>query len=248
MVSGRRGSSGRQGTGVGRRALITLFLPSMLLLGAVALTALKFREGSKGGPDLLAPFSRFTGAPIPGEQVTLDEAMARVSYRLFLLHEAMRASDPCTGVPGSLRLTGIWATEIGSAPTELRRVGMTYTHGVWITLTPKQAWAASRDDELLPVEEAFSPDDYPDGLTTDSIRGHVAWTKELDPDFSCEVAILPQPQPSGSLGPVASPQSDVYDPRLTASLRWMENQASVQLVAPFQLPTVKSLAESGSWR
>jgi len=156
------------------------------------------------------------GPPIEGEPVSLDAAASRVAFPVLILPEIV-LRDPCSGGEAALSLQGVWVSPT-STPTELREVGVTYSHGIWMALHPKQTFAFGDKSEMPTVEEAFDPRDFPEGLETGEVRGHVAHINEADAD-PCPPA-----------------------PTTSANLMWMEEGAVVQLVGPFQSSQMISLA------
>lgn len=213
-MSGQLGSSpSRRGRlvspGVGRCLAVFLALG---VFGGVSNSHVARQE--RGGLSL-------GSAPIPGEITTLADAQGRAAYPVLIIPDAT-VSHPCLGTALPLELKEVWASPTALARSD-RQVGLTYTSGIWVSFTPKSWYRTSiaAATELPPVSSVFSRDDFPDGLTTDVVRGHTAWIAEAGAGICA-----------------AGSESD------DAHLEWMENGVVVHLAGPYLAAKLQALAAS----
>jgi hypothetical protein len=181
-------------------------------------------------------------SPIPGELVSLPDAKSRVDYPIPIL-PAAQLQDACnSGATLQLEMQHVFSTSV-AASRGTRQVGVTYNGGVWMSLSPKLYFANSVDksgSELKSVVTAFNASDFPAGLTTGHVRGHVAWLREPDAGSPCFSDSSSTVDPSSSSAPTfPSPQ---YDSSKMAHLMWLENGTVIDLVGPYSVDQLQSVA------
>ena len=224
--------------------------------GAVPLTSV---DVSGGGHVPL--YSGGLGTPIPGEPVSLAQARLRVDYAIPILASSP-LPDACTAVQGPVTLVQMWATS-ESEDRELRQVGSSYSHGLWISVTPLAGYNFGIVSEMPTVENWFGAKDPETRLETSRVRGHVAWAAELDPNFSCEGGgRIPEiiQSPAANVPEVHAGEEEctgsncvpdaakiMFNPRMTGSVTWLENGVAVNLVGPYPVSQLAALAENISW-
>jgi hypothetical protein len=186
-------------------------------------------------------------APIPGALTTLAEAEGLVDFPIPVLPQTI-LPDPCSGVKTAISIQQVWAST-DDVPKDSMQVGVTYTHGLWMSINSLGLYTFADAAEIPPVEEVFDPADFPQGLYDTQVRGHPAWAKDFDPDFKCA-----QQNPGGHAHVTTTPDPPtneatalLYDPRVTGSIRWMENGAVIHLVGPFTVGQLIELADGLSW-
>ena len=198
---------------------------------------------------------RFGGGlpgPIPGAPVTLAEALQSVDYGIPLLGQPQGTLlDPCSSEIMPLVLLNTWVSGAGT-DVSLRQVGLVYNMGIWMSVTPKAALRPSimSGNDLVPVGQAYPSEDAVSGMSTTTVRGHVAWAAELTSDFDCSSKapwsgvepgpILPTSEPT----PIETDLSEGYryDAAQTGHLVWLENGVLIHLTGPFNLGVLKSIA------
>jgi hypothetical protein len=205
-------------------------------------------------------YSGGLGTPIPGEPVSLAQARLRVDYPIPILGSSA-LPDACTEVQGPVTLIQMWATSEGE-DRELRQVGSSYSHGLWISVTPLAGYNFGNVSEMPTVESWFGPEDPETRLETSSVRGHVAWAGQLDPNFSCEGARVPEviQSPSANVPEVHTEEKEcaglkcvpdaakiMFNPMMTGSVTWLENGVAVNLVGPYSVAQLAALAENITW-
>lgn len=230
-----------------RRAIIATGIP---ILAMVALTLIQSDHGDNTAlrrssfADARIDFS----APIPGELTTLVDARSRVDYPIPTL-QPQSLPDPCKlGTMVTLVLKEVWATRLPVERT-MRQVGLTYSGGVWISVTPKQRFndSIALQNDLPLIADAFAPDDDPSAdLSSGSVRGRTAWLNELGPGSIC-------PPPSASSasyqepGPEAGVGNLPYADALSGHLTWMENNVVVHMSGPYNVATLQAMASGIVW-
>lgn len=229
------------------RWVVGLAVPGLLLGAAVFSSFIGDEE--RGRP---IRNTVFPNQPIPGERVSLERAASRVPYSIPVL-PSEKLNDPCDGASSEVSVLAVWASTTATS-REDRRTGMNYSHGIWVSISPISGLDAQAQakGELRPVEEAFSKDDYPEGLRTGGVRGHVAWIKDLSAEFSCEsTGRVGVDAPHGESAAPGSPSSTskaiMYDPTQIASLNWAEQGVVVELVGPYSAETLSELAQGITW-
>lgn len=221
-----------------RRARLWLLSSGLVALVLVSVALMRL-DGTQ--PNENRTFGSQTG-PIPGERVSEAEAKSRVAYAVPVLPPG-GARNPCTEADSRIERIALWASEEGTAP-QLRQVASAYTLGVWMSASPIKLMGprVTASGELLPVEEAFSSDDYPDELRTSRVRGHVAWVNELSPEFTCERT---DQRPSGD--PPSDPESHsaprYFDGSQTGHVMWVENGLMIHLTGPFSAADLVAQAQ-----
>lgn len=195
----------------------------------------------------------FPAQPIPGKQVSLDRAADLPSFSTSLMVPPSMVSDPCTGDGAILELRNAWIAEVGSESESIPpQLGMNYTEGVWVSMSAVETFGDSiaKGDELPPVVEAFSTDDFPEGLRDGSVRGHPAWIKDLG-DFKCgettASAISGDSVQAGELSDgLDEPDQPavMFDPTVLASVQWMEDGYVIEVVGPYRADQLAAFAES----
>lgn len=234
-----------------------------LVVGAIALAAVGGATSAapEGRLAELAGFRSFGGAergivsPIAGDAVTIEEARARASYAIPLLPEASM-SEVCDEGSIRLHLLQAWSNHRGTDP-EFHQTALTYNHGAYLQLEPVTAYRFGIVPELPPVEDAFSPDDYPEGLSTSTVRGHVAWVNELEAPVTCPerpdltISYTPGPEcPNGMCTtgpPPQAPGAFMFSPTETAVVKWLERGVVMDIVGPYPSEILKALAEGMRW-
>lgn len=229
-----------------RRVIIPTLIP-ILILGYI----LFFKQEPRIHSNRQVRF----GAPIPGADLmpTLIDARSRVDYPIPTLTPTT-LPDPCqAGKMVTLALKDIWASRT-SIDRDLRQVGLTYSGGVWMSVTPKirQVDPIPSLSELPTVLEFFSPDDFPDELITGVTRGHVAWLNELGPGDLCseradegDIVII-DPGENGPGAP-AGTEPLRFLGTVTAHIEWMENDVIIHLTGPYNISTLQALAGTINW-
>jgi hypothetical protein len=223
--------------------------------GGVPLTSVDLSGGEE-----IPLYSGGLGTPIPGEAVSLAQARLRVDYPIPIL-DSSTLPDACTSVQAPVTLIQMWATSEGE-DRELRQVGSSYSHGLWISVTPLAGYNFGNVSEMPTVESWFGPEDPVTELETSRVRGHVAWAGELDPNFSCEGAPVPDAiqSPSANVPRVHTEEEEcaglkcvpdapkiMFNPMMTGSVTWLENGVAVNLVGPYSVAQLAVLAENISW-
>jgi hypothetical protein len=235
-----------------RRLMLTLLLPVVLLsIGFLDLVArdprveqqvknLTFAGGS-GGPR----------QPIAGEAVTLPEAQTRVDFPIPVLPAAALA-DACNDQgPAPLTLLQVWVSSFAEGEEYAPQVGMNYSHGIWVSLSPLSSHTFGDVEELPAVEDFFDPGwSYPDGLITGVVRDHVAWKAPISPDFDCGSGSQVPGVPLGEVTPLPVPEVEappvgavMYDPLQTGSIKWLENGVVINLVGPYPTDILSAIVE-----
>jgi hypothetical protein len=218
----------------GRRAvrLLAIIIPGVFVVVALG-TFMQHEESTRGSPRSISLGGYGVFAPIPGDRVSFAEALTRVAYPLPRL-PAVSETDFCTGEDRSLELLASWAS-----PTSIvlgsRQAGFTYSHGIWISISPKSLFRFASASELPTLAEAFSVSDFPADLRDTTVRGHTAWAKDLDPTISC--------------GDLAGPPGNAYllDPKKTANIQWMERGVVIEIAGPLPRDDLISIAEGIVW-
>jgi hypothetical protein len=223
-----------------RRILLAFVVPG-LLLGAVILSRI-------AETDAPVRMGGFPAQPIPGMEVSLGQAEAVAGSSLPELPPAV-LSDVCSGVSFPVERLAVWASTGADKGAQL---GETYSHGIWMSLTPVSDYRPSTfsGDELRPVEDAFSPDDFPKSLATVSVRGHLAWGKEVNPSVRClndTVTDVPVRVDAGSIVPGVSRLAVMFNPTLNGNLTWSERGYVVEIAGLFSMKQLQELAEKMTW-
>lgn len=169
--------------------------------------------------------------------------------------------DHCSGTGTTLVRLAVWATPVEQSPALL---GVTFSDGVWMSLTPVGLYDANavRSGELLPVAQAFSSEDFPTRLQTTEVRGHVAWAKEVSPDISCDPGMVKSVElaDGGGVGvgrTDATPgitgsaardaEAVMFAPTLNGTLTWLERGYVVEIAGPYELTRLVDLAQEMTW-
>ena len=233
------------------RSVVSASLP--LLFVTFALIQADSRSSSSAHHRYSGPSGFLAGGPIPGVQVTLDAAQSVVAYRLPQLPLGS-LPDPCTGNIEPLRLISVWASE--DATPEWTQVGLAYSHGIWMSVSPLGMMAERiRSKAELPPVDSFVDGPAPIAVVDGTVRGQPAWQKEPAADLPCE-GWLAEPsggEPSpGNTDPVslaALQQEALYfDGTVSGSLMWIERGVVIDLVGPYRTDELKALAKEIAWR
>jgi hypothetical protein len=227
---------------------IAVVIPVILV--AVVVGSLLFNQHAAG--NIVKISGNFPAQPIPGTKVSLADAIDFVPYQVPQLPE-VALSDPCTGQSSTLEMAAVWDQPQEDAADS--QVGFNYGDGIWISVSPLSGFVKSIQEagELPPADSFFPETDYPDGVTTGSVRGHRAWLKELDPKFTCSTAdqnsVTSMGSESPSPGGPSDPEIDavMFDPRQTANITWAENGVVVDLTGPYPVAELQKLAEQMEW-
>ncbi len=128
-----------------------------------------------------------------------------------------------------------------------------------MSLTPATAYDAAtvQSGELLPVEAAFAKDDFPVGLATSRVRGHVAWVKEVATTVACEPGTVmavhtmsdeaPATPNAGESSVTNAAGAVMFAPTLNATLTWLERGYVIEIAGPYEVAQLIQLAEEMSW-
>jgi hypothetical protein len=200
-------------------------------------------------------FPPVANQPIPGVAVSLATAKASAPLGLPIL-PASTIRNPCSGASDVLRPLVAWMSPEGTIP-EAVQFGVNYSDGVWMYMDSLEQYnqTAQVDGELAPVAEAFSPDDFPEGLVDGTVRGHAAWILDR-PNFSCSstaAAVVPanrmaspSPDLAASRGPLTSLDSTtpvIFDPSRTSNIKWAESGYVITVAGPYPAATLSTLID-----
>jgi hypothetical protein len=235
-----------------------------LLIGAIVLAAASGAISSAGTDSRLKLSTGFLSiggaergvvSTIAGDAVTLEEARARVPYPIPLL-KAVSLPQVCDEGDGPLRLLQSFSTYEDADPGT-DQTALIYNHGVWVQLEPVADYRFGEVPELPSVEDAFPPDDYPEGLTTSTARGHVAWVNELDGPVTCpgppDLTIWYTPGPECPNGmctvgpPPQAPGAFSFAANEVALIKWFERGVIVEIGGPYSSEVLKTLAAGIQW-
>ena len=232
---------------------------SRTLAGAISvpvllfcLAALSNNSGNHPSPSARRAGGFFPSQPIPGQEVSFLEAQEDATFPVPTL-PAVTLPDPCTEQDTTLTLVASWVAvdQVGKS----NQLGFTFNDGVWVSVTSLTEYDASSTSqaELLPVEKAFSPEDYPVQLQTGTVNEHTAWTKDIDPQFSCETAATVPVALTGAASSTpgsSAPQPRgpvMYDPTLIGDVTWAENGVVLDIAGPYDVGILTSIAEKVSF-
>ena len=197
------------------------------------------------------PRSRMPGpltfdAPIPGIETDLATARASAAFDGVPILPRVSLTDVCTGEPTPLQLLGVWTRT--ADPGSSGQLGFLYSNGVWMSAEDVKEYDAEVMEgvELRPIDDVI--DASSTSLFTSNVDGHVAWSKDLSPYFSCPDATDDPNVTSATPGAPSPHERRIFDPTLTASLRWVENDVMIHLVGPLPLSDLRQLAEGITWK
>lgn len=186
--------------------------------------------------------------PVAGVETSLANALVDASLPAVPVLGSIDVPDPCTGSSAPLVLLHTYVSV--DSPNSADILGFVYSSGVWMSLSTLDQFDSDLIDqsgELVPVEQALSEDDRPKDLVTGTVNGHVAWVRELSPSFSCTDDGVENGVETTPGAPVPGSAAPIYDPTLTASIRWVENGAMIHLVGPLSLDELTKVAGSATW-
>jgi len=195
----------------------------------------------------------FPTQPVPGEEVSLEQAQMRADFDVPLLSPQRLTAACATENEPELRLLATWASDVEDKSLQ---IGFNYSHGIWVSISPITVYSsdALNGSELAPVSEAFTQADFPSQLETVSVRDHTGWLKPLSRSFDCDSGqpVVPHepvsPRPSISPDEVAEGNRGVmYDPTTIGSLEWAERGVIVNIAGPYDSGTLMELADGIDW-
>lgn len=226
-----------------RRAKLLASLPVVLLIAVVTVSAL---TSSLGGSEEVRLSNQFPSQPIPGTEVPMAAASKQLHYYLPILPEVSLV-DVCTQELSPLTPLQVFV----SSDSPNAQSGMTYSNGIWVSVTPVSQYARSIQEagELPPVNEWFSEGDYPTELATSAVHGKTAWVKELSKDFSCQSASSKSVPNTKSVdgSPVPEPPlAKMFDPTKSGDITWLENGLVIDISGPYSVEQLMALADGTS--
>lgn len=152
----------------------------------------------------------------------------------------------------TVSLQKVYASEIGVSRS-LRQIGLVYSGGLWVSVTPKAYLSENSvaGSELSTVSEAFAADDFPGDMSTDTVRGHVAWATQLLPSALCPAGSNSTASEEASMVSVGDGGLFGSGPPFSwdavAELVWLENDVVLHVGGPFNVATLKSIVQTITW-
>lgn len=248
-----RPSSMLRGTSKGsrvRRVLLLCVVIGLVLFGAWMLFGPSPTRPRLGvwSPD---------GAPILGERVSLSEAKSRTAKPIPILGDG-NLTEACSGRGEAIELQYLMASrpptkgeptgdsELGPQSSFVQ-AGAVYNLGLRMSMSPKisarnaiSQGGSGKELKPIPDNETFEPGDYRRGQRGATIRGHVAWAKELDAESLCRDG-------------TSSSQASEQRPRRGASsadgnVMWLERGWVIHLWGPYSVDELSAIADGISFR
>lgn len=237
-----------------RRAVL---LAGMAIVSAVAVVWWAL-AGPPGGDEFTASVigenEVVLGPPFPGIPTALSEALTVVDYPVPTL---ATPSIPGRCRAGEVTLTAVWISD-PSTDESFRQVGLTYSDGTWVSVTPLSYLAPdalvnrARGRELAPLDQVLSepPSQHP-GVVTDSARNRTAWVRPSTSSPPCEAWLDAASAGTRGLatpGPTAVENAaPLFVGTGTSTIMWVENDVFIDLTGPYALGTLRQLAQDIEW-
>lgn len=112
----------------------------LVVLGVLGLQAVLVTPSAISSVEDRRRSIHFSSSPIPGELVSLDQAMALVEGGIPMLPE-VPVTEPCEGVSLVLSLLDTWVSLPVTTASPSRQIGQAYNGGVWMSVSPEQRFA-----------------------------------------------------------------------------------------------------------
>lgn len=196
--------------------------------------------------------------PITGEAVDFKEVRSRTSLPIPVFSTVETLRDVCTGDSTVLTMVTAWASAPADRGDEPNQIGLTYTHGLWMSISPRNSFAPNggKSADFPPLEGVFPPDQMPTGVSDGTVRGHAAWVSgRSDPErlaAACSVlaetpdAVATPGVEAPLRGPGGAPVQG-FDSADNGGLMWAENGVVIDLAGPYTIQELQRLADGITW-